>query len=30
VVDQVAGRTIIATHELELDPYQFMVLAGVR
>jgi amylosucrase len=30
VVDQVAGRTIIATRELELDPYQFMVIAGVR
>jgi len=30
VVDQVAGRTIVATHELELGPYQLMVLAGVR
>ncbi len=30
VVDQVAGRTIVATHELELAPYQLMVLAGVR
>jgi len=30
VVDQVAGRTIVATHELELEPYQLMVLAGAR
>ena len=27
VVDLVAGRTIIATHELELEPYDFMILA---
>ncbi len=30
VADQVAGRTIVATHELELEPYQLMVLAGAR
>ena len=27
VVDLVAGRTIIATHELELEPYDLMILA---
>jgi amylosucrase len=28
--DIIAGRTITATHQLVLDPYQFMVLVGVR
>jgi amylosucrase/maltose alpha-D-glucosyltransferase/alpha-amylase len=27
IVDLVAGRTIVAAHELTLDPYDFMVLA---
>ena len=27
VVDLVAGRTIVATHALELEPYDFMILA---
>ena len=27
IVDLVAGRTIVATHALSLDPYDFMVLA---
>jgi amylosucrase/maltose alpha-D-glucosyltransferase/alpha-amylase len=26
VVDLVAGRTIVATHALELEPYAFMIL----
>ena len=30
VVDLVAGRTVTATHELYMEPYQFMVLAGRR
>jgi amylosucrase/maltose alpha-D-glucosyltransferase/alpha-amylase len=29
VVDLVAGRTIVATHELTLEPYDFVVLARV-
>jgi amylosucrase/maltose alpha-D-glucosyltransferase/alpha-amylase len=27
IVDLVAGRTIVATHALTLEPYDFMVLA---
>jgi amylosucrase len=27
VVDLVAGRTIIAAHTLEMEPYDFMILA---
>lgn len=27
VVDQVAGKTITAAHELVMEPYQFVVLA---
>jgi amylosucrase/maltose alpha-D-glucosyltransferase/alpha-amylase len=27
VVDLVAGRTIVAARELEMEPYDFMVLA---
>jgi amylosucrase len=27
VVDLVAGRTIVATHALELEPYAFMILS---
>ena len=27
VVDLVAGRTIVATHSLEMEPYDFMILA---
>jgi amylosucrase/maltose alpha-D-glucosyltransferase/alpha-amylase len=27
VVDLVAGRTIVAAHEIELEPYDFMILA---
>ncbi|MCB0322676.1 MAG: alpha-glucosidase C-terminal domain-containing protein [Bdellovibrionales bacterium] len=30
VTDIVAGRTIIATQSLDLEPFQFMVLVGVR
>jgi hypothetical protein len=30
MVDLLAGRTITAAAELALEPYQFMVLAGVR
>jgi amylosucrase/maltose alpha-D-glucosyltransferase/alpha-amylase len=30
ITDIVAGRTIIATRELDMEPYQFMVLLGVR
>ena len=30
VTDIVSGRTIIAAHNLDLEPYQFMVLVGVR
>jgi len=30
LTDIVAGRTIIATRELEMEPYQFMILLGVR
>lgn len=30
MVDLVAGRTVTAAQELILEPYQFMVLAGVR
>ena len=27
VVDLVAGRTIVAAHALEMEPYDFMILA---
>ncbi|MCF8262709.1 MAG: alpha-amylase family protein [Melioribacteraceae bacterium] len=30
LTDIVSGRTIIATHTLEVEPYQFMVLVGAR
>lgn len=30
LTDIVAGRTIVATQQLEIEPYQFMVLLGVR
>jgi amylosucrase/maltose alpha-D-glucosyltransferase/alpha-amylase len=30
ITDIVAGRTIIATRQLDMEPYEFMVLLGVR
>ncbi len=30
ITDIVSGRSIIAAHNLDLEPYQFMVLVGVR
>ena len=30
VTDIVSGRSIIAAQNLDLEPYQFMVLVGVR
>ena len=30
ITDIVAGKTVIATQQLDIEPYQLMVLVGVR